>query len=443
MSAPNVKAVDPIAAFCHLLENDVELLERVEARLGQPDAPASSEASSGQPDAGAEENDHEIPPFPRAAWRGLFRDYRVAMDQTTEAADAFHFAALWARVAVELGRRVQFSYGMPLYPNVFLVLYGPTGDKKTTAMRRVTDVGSPFRTIRGGGSGEGLADCFADAEPDNGLLIYLEEFSQVLRVGKWTGATLLPFLTQCFDCPDRYEMKFRKSPISLERPTPSLLAGTTAEWFWQDFPARDFQGGWGNRIFFLTDVRKPAIALPKTSDLSTISQAVNELAAIKPIEARLSSSARALWHEFYTLWDEAEPQRGPLFTAAVKRIPGYILKLSMVYACCEGTLPEITLDQLSAAIQVGRYGEKCARNLLALQYGGTNRRKELERRIMGIVCRRADTVLTKHIIYKALWRHYGSAEEFNRAFDSLVRAGELFIKPGARGSIVVSAESLR
>ncbi len=47
----------------------------------------------------------------------------------------------------------------------------------------------------------------------------------------------------------------------------------------------------------------------------------------------------------------------PPLLAAVKRIPLYILKLVMVYAANEGTLSDITRDQLDAVILVGRYGE--------------------------------------------------------------------------------------
>jgi hypothetical protein len=383
-----------------------------------------------------------LPEFPKAAWRGLFGDYRTAMDRATEASDAFHFAAIWARCAVALGRRVRFPYGMQLFPNVFLVCFGPTGDRKTTAIRMGTETGSAFKIVRGGGSGEGLADEFSGAEPGQGLLLYAEEFSQILRPGRWDGATLIPFLTQCFDCPPRYEMRFRKSPVELEQPTPNLLAGATPDWFWQDFRTRDFQGGFGNRLFFFAGTRKPAMPLPEPPSLDATSRAVDALAAIQPCEARLDGKARALWEKFYGAWDAEESRRAPLVLAAVKRIPAYVLKLAMLYAAAESTLPEITCDQLAAAILVGRYGESCATELLSLQNAGTNPRKELERRILALVDAEPGGMATKREIYKRLWRHYPDAEAFNRAFDSLVRAGELFTKHEGRGRLWVSREPL-
>jgi len=114
----------------------------------------------------------------------------------------------------------------------------------------------------------------------------------------------------------------------------------------------------------------------------------------------------------------------------------------MVYAAAEGTLPQITFDQLKAAILVGRYGEECAKELLTLQNAGTNPRKELERRILAFVGAKGDHFPTKREIYRALARHYRDSEEFNRAFDSLVRAGMLFIRDKGRSSCLVSAEPL-
>lgn len=412
------------------LEKDPELLAR--ASLATEQSVGASEAEN-----------TKLPAFPKGAWRGLFADYRSAMARATEASDVFHFGSLWARAAVVLGRRVWFQYGMQLFPNVYVVCFGPTGDRKSTATRRAAELGGPFKIVRGGGSGEGLAAEFGSAQPGGeGLLMYAEEFSSILRPGRWDGATLLPFLTQSFDCPERYEMKFRKSPVTIDRPTPSLLAGTTPEWLWQDLRAKDFQGGFGNRIFFLTGARKSPIPLPDSPSLCEISRALDALASVEPCEAQFESKARDLWEGYYLAREAEQPGRDPLWLSATQRVPAYILKLALLYAAAECTLPVITCDQLAAAILVGEYGEACTAELLSLQNTGTNPRKELERRILAFVAARPTHETTKREVYKALWRHYSDAEAFHRAFDSLVRAGELFAKTAWRGSIWVSTEPL-
>jgi len=221
-----------------------------------------------------------------------------------------------------------------------------------------------------------------------------------------------------------------------------LLAATTPDWFWQDFKLRDFQGGFGNRLFFLTGPPKADIPLPATPDLRRSSQAIDGLSRIEPCKAELAADARSLWGQYYRAWSADEKTREPLLLAATRRIPLYILKLAMLYAAFEGSLPTITLEQLKAAIQVGHYGVACAREILALQNAGTNPRKELERRILALIDAKAGKVTTKRKIYKSLHRHYADTEQFHRAFDSLVRAGELFVKPVGRGSVWVSREPL-
>lgn len=399
--------------------------------------PAVSPPPTDAPEEGAERR----PPFPEAGWRGVFGEYRRAMQEATEASDVFHFATLWVRAVVALGRRVYFPYGLRLFPNAYIVCFGPTGDRKTTATRMVETIGQLARVIRGGGSGEGVADEFSLARPGEGLLLFAEEFSSILRPGRWDGATLIPFLTACFDCPPRFEQKFRKSPVNLDQPTPSLLAGATPDWFWRDFRVGDFEGGFGNRLFFLTGERKAPIPRPQTPDLARISEAVDALADVRPCEAHLSRQAEALWDDFYLAWDSERECRQRLLLAAVQRIPAYALKLAMVYAALERSLPEITFDQLAAAILVGRYGETCAAELISLQSAGANPTKELEQRILAFVQRQGGQT-TKRSIYKAVWRHYSTTETFNRAFDSLVRAGCIFTKSGLRGSVQVSMEPL-
>jgi hypothetical protein len=384
--------------------------------------------------------EQKFPPFPEIAWRGVFGRYRDAMLRSTEASDSFHFMTLWARAAVALGRNVHVEAGTQLFPNVFLCIYGRSGDRKTTAARKVSELGGEFKTIHGGGSGEGLADEFVGVAPGAAILIYCEEFSAILRPGAWQGASLIPFLVTTFDCPPRHSAKFRKQPIEIQEPTPSLLACTTSAWFWRDFKISDFLGGFGGRIFFATGESKPPIPRPSLPFLAHISADVAGLKNITPYEAEFDSEAGAIWDQFYYKWDKEERVRDATLVASVRRIPSYVQKLAMVYAAFEQTLPTITAAQLEAAIAVGKYGEACCTELLALQHAGDTPRKQLEKRILAAVCAKPQT--TRRNVYRACARHYANAEDFDRAFRSLERAGELYTKPGFQGRVYVSRNPL-
>src|SRR4030095_11031068 len=114
-----------------------------------------------------------------------------------------------------------------IYPNVYLAVFGETGDKKTTAQRRIAHCKlfeySPLvRLVPGVGSTEGLADELKDAETGVYLFTW-EEFAKFLSQARWAGSTLLEFITECFDCPPGWTKPYRNNTIHLETPPPSIL----------------------------------------------------------------------------------------------------------------------------------------------------------------------------------------------------------------------------
>lgn len=383
--------------------------------------------------------------LPDIVWRGIFNTYREAMQGTTEACDVAHFAALWGAVAARLGRRLWIHYGFPHYANAYLLVYGPTGDKKTTAARRSLELMSEDGTVkilRGVGSGEGLADWLSPPAdgPRPVHFLFLEEFAELLSRGRWEGATLLSFLTHVFDCPDRYELKFRKNPITVPEPTLSLLACTTPEWLWQGLRTVDIAGGFGNRVLYLTGERKAPIPMPARPDrkkLTRVKGVLDRLATVPPQEVALSPQANDLWSEFYTAWGRTEWE--PLVKAAIERVPAYVLKLGMIYAVLEESLPTITPDQLVAAIAVGEYAARCADRLIALHERHTEegRVEEAIRRFL----RERD-----HAKRELKHRLGGRvrATLFNRVLEAMVRSGEIVERSGSRqGQTILSLAGRR
>jgi hypothetical protein len=71
---------------------------------------------------------------------------------------------------------------------------------------------------------------------------------------------------------------------------------------------------------------------------------------------------------------------------------------------------------------------------------GTNAHRELEKRVLAAVSRAPGCITTKREIRRALARHHQNAEQFNRVFDSLVRAGDLYTRPEAHSRVLVSSQ---
>jgi hypothetical protein len=400
----------------------------VEAALMElpPMATPRSVQSSTDEDDADEPLAQGVGQFPEEAWRGTFKVYRESMQGTSEAPDTAHFSALWAIAAACLRRRVSFYYAFPHFPNVYLVNFGNTGDSKTSAgrqgLRLIPDQG--VKLLRGVGSAEALGDWMQQPEdgPAVSHLLFIEELATVLTRGGWEGSTLLSFLTETFDAPDRYEIPFRKNPVLVQEPTPTLIAGTTIEWLWKGLREIDVHGGFGNRIFFLTGSSKQPIPLPAKPNpegMAVVRAAIQRLASHQQTELFLTPDAQDLWNRFYFAWKSTSwPE---LTTAAIKRVPTYIMKLSMVYAAMEGT-SLITADQLGAAIKVGHYGAKCADQLMNRHRQHTVQGK-CEARVLAVL---TDKDLPAWKIHQRISGSY-SAEELARAIRSLDAAGAIFI----------------
>ncbi len=304
----------------------------------------------------------EIAAFPEAVWRGPFCDYREAMAGVSEAADAVFFASLWAATAVRLRRRVCMHYAYDLFANVYLVTVGTTGDaKKTTGMRTGSGL-LPLRgvkVLRGVGSAEALADWMQQPEdaPPVAHLLLLEELSPLLTRGRWDGSTLISYLTESYDAPDVHEIPFRKNPIRVVEPTPSLLAGTTTEWLWRSLREEDCRGGFGNRLCFIAAAPKEPISRPGRPEpraFQRVRDALDELEHLTPRELTWSTGAALIWDTFYASYKWVVRDFDPLAAALAKRVDVYALKLAMVYAAFEAT-PSITEDQMTAAVMFGSY----------------------------------------------------------------------------------------
>lgn len=419
----NIKRI--VLSVCQHPPSDKRGIGGVERGLrGGTDAPASNATRP-------QIKDDSLPEFPETAWRGAFADYRAAMIGTTEASDVAHFTTCWAAAAVTLGRRVWMYAGDRIFANVYLSVFGPTGDKKTTAQRRILNCGllaPSIQVIRNLGSTEGLADALKrEDRADMVALFFWEELTALFARGRWTGSTILEFITETFDCPPEWGIKYRKGAINLVAPTPTILAGTTCEWFWKNARSDDFYGGLGNRFLHLTGSKKKPIPNPSEPDaaaLQLVRGALARLSNLHPVEARFDTDASRLWERFYISWEQEE--RTGLYAAAVKRVHVYIRKLAMTYAALEGTLPEIGIEQLKAAIGVGVYAAECAKVLVEAQTSTLRPEGELEQKFLKWIEEHEGE--KKRHMQQTLSKITGGCETFNRVLLNLARADQIEIR---------------
>jgi hypothetical protein len=123
-------------------------------------------------------------------------------------------------------------------------------------------------------------------------------------------------------------------------------------------------------------------------------------------------------------WEQSE--RNGLYAAAVKRVHIYIRKLAMTYAALEGTLPEISIEQLKAAIAVGVYAAECAKMLVDAQNATFRPQSELEQKFLKWIEDHEGT--KKRYMQQTLSKMTGGCETFNRVLMNLARADLIEIR---------------
>jgi hypothetical protein len=184
------------------------------------------------------------------------------------------------------------------------------------------------------------------------------------------------------------------------------------------------------------------VSRPIIPDLGFVIDAIPKLKAVPEQKVHLEGKAEEIWDRFYLVWRTTEQSLSPLERAATKRVPSYVLKLGMTYAAMEGTLPQITAGQLTAALMVGNYAAKCARHLIGARFSGADPQRELEGKITAILNQTPGRVVSKRNLHRALARHFRNAEQFNRVVWSMSCSGLLYLRTRERGRVDVSAEPL-
>mgnify|MGYP002641562128 CR=1 FL=1 len=331
--------------------------------------------------------------FPAAAWRGVFDDYRKAVGPSTEAPESFHFGNFLAVSGHSFGRKTWVECPLPVYFNFATLQVGETGrERKTTAQGLSLDVrphpSSPLKLLLRGvpGSGEGLLEALGDDA--NGTehvgIMVLDEFSGALRKGSQKGNTLVENMIQLLDGATPLQLKTRTNPVTCTNALLTVTANATLGSIEDRLTDELVLSGLLNRFMVFRGKANAVVPNPARPSKAAIDQIRHHLenailAAPGPI--RLSPAAEARWASFYQDRMQ-EACKVEIERAVTARIDLHIRRVSGLYAALEGT-PEVTQDQLEAAIEVGLFCEQSAIQLV--REAGASRDAKVEKRVIEIL----------------------------------------------------------
>lgn len=318
----------------------------------------------------------------------FLRDYRE-FTSGNEAHPTYHLFCSLIAVSSIVSRRVWLDMDyFTIYPNLYVVLVGPPGNRKSSAMATTKYLLRELKTIPFSGeciskeklvedmveqerAMEGLPDVFKDKRVYSPMTVCVTELSEFLSI---SAAGMIGFLTDVYD-QDFYEHKTKNKGVNvITGPFLNVLACTTPEWITTYLRSDIISGGFSRRTIFIYETEKAArIPFPKVTP--PMRAAWNRVLA----HAGRLATVRGpfIFHEtakeWYSKWYIA------LEVPKDENVVGYfetkhiqMLKIAMLVAMSEGTELVLHIRHLETALaflglvekNLGRVFQSMGRNQL-------------------------------------------------------------------------------
>ncbi len=342
---------------------------------------------------------------------------------------------LWTAISVlaaALQRKCYVDWGMlTFYPNLYIILVGPSGTRKGTAMYPGQDL---LREL-----GVSLA---ADAttlqalirrlketnstqlSPETGLPVFhssMTIFSKEFTV-LYKNDELIASLCDWYDCDAKWKYDTKNSGTDeILGVWVNMIGATTPDMVRSSLPLDAIGGGLTSRIIFVAEQNKAkTVAMPFLSEeqLAIKHQLFADLEKISMLVGRFKCTKNFMeyWVEWYTRIDSSPPIfDSSKFSGYMQRRPNHAMKLSMIMSISRSSEMVLRQKDLERAIKLMEITE---RNMPTVFDGvGENPVASLVPRITAFMS------IQKQVGYDVLMRYfYQDIDDFN--MDKLLRSME-------------------
>jgi len=234
--------------------------------------------------------------------RGYFRHY-CDYTRHSEAPLAYHLFCALLSVGATLNRRVWFEMGyFRVYPNLGVLILGPSGLKKTSATNIAVSMLQQMELCKIYSeklTPEALIDDMKDMPQG---LIYAPELAAVLGKQKYMEGAI-PLITRLLDCPDIWDSKtIGRGKVVLRDVCISTLMCSTPEWFINNTPKDIVDGGFIARHILVVQESTPrSEPIPRPGSQQIRETLMGELAHIHELqgEVRFEKGTEEAFREWY------------------------------------------------------------------------------------------------------------------------------------------------
>ena len=275
-------------------------------------------------------------------------------------------------IASALQRKCRVEWGTSLvwYPNLYIVLVGPSAAGKGTAMQPGLDLIHDLGTVRLASQATSLQALIRRlketnlADPDletgqmqfhSSMTIFSKEFTVFLG---YHNRELMSALCDWYDC-DRnwtYETISRKKE-EIVGVWVNLIGGTTPDLIQSSMPLDAIGGGLTSRIIYVVEEKKgKLVTFPQQSpaELELYQLLLSDLEKISLYSGAFKYTEAFMqgWAEWCEYADKNPPITDSKFEGYLGRRRAHVMKLCMVMSAATGDHPMVlTRDDLDAAIK--------------------------------------------------------------------------------------------
>lgn len=287
----------------------------------------------------------------------------------TEPPQSYHIWTCLSVIGAALQRKVYLRWGFKtLYPNIYVVLIGPSGCRKGTAMNIGKDLLQEINGILMASESTTREALIRDMK--DGITTFTDPTDQMLKfhssvtvfseeLSVFLGQQNIKFLadlTDWFDASDQWTYRTKGSGTDkLVGVCVNILGATAPDWLRSILPQEAFGGGFTSRVIFVVeDGKKQVVADPRIPiEVQQMRPAlVHDLEMINSMagEMAFSDDAMAIYAPWYEQQSKSPAIKDPHFAGYCERRAIHALKLSMIVSASRSSERVITGGDFQRAL---------------------------------------------------------------------------------------------
>lgn len=287
--------------------------------------------------------------------------------ENSESASTFRLWTGISCVAAALQRKCWVQWGaLTFYPNMYIILVGPSGSRKGTAMgpgnALLTDIGIKLAaqsTTRQALIRRLKNSTYNHVDPiskevsfHSSLTVFSEEFTVFLG---YQNRELMADLCDWYDCKRvwTYETK-NMGTDEVVGVWVNLIGATTPSLIRSSLPQDSIGGGLTSRMIFVYEEGKEKTVLMPAVDPHLGQQLRNDLERIHLMAGRFSVTEGffSAWSDWYSKAHLNPPFKDEKFEGYIDRRPTHLMKLSMIVSAAAGDTMIVTENDFYRALHI-------------------------------------------------------------------------------------------